>query len=340
MALAAARTAAFARVAVAMRESHAPVAQRRPIRVTQAFAGMSALEFAVARLARYGRPAWEATFAAGEIRRANGAVVDQDALVEAGEHLYYHGVAQAEPPVAADVMVIHEDEALVVVSKPAPLPVHPSGHYAQHTLLALLRQVYGEEAPHPAHRLDANTTGVLVCTKGHAAAGFVQEQFARREVVKTYVARLHGHPTWSARHTDAPIARSADVGGARHTAPDGDPAVTDWQVLARDADGTTLVAAMPLTGRSHQLRLHAQTMGHAIVGDPLYLPTGRRGTRATLHPSDPPMCLHAARIALRHPLTHERVEYVAPCPAWAGGLVPPGHLMIATDTPTHESERS
>jgi UPF0176 protein len=168
-----------------------------------------------------------------------------------------------------------------------------------------------------AHRLDANTSGLIVFTRTRHFAKLVQPQFERGEVEKIYLARVHGHPTSEEFSCDAPIATEPTSAGARDIDPAGLPAKTNFRVLCRNPDGTSLLEARPLTGRTNQIRAHLWHLGHPIVGDPVYLKNRELGASQTLCPSDPSMCLHAHRLAIRHPLDNALVRFESPSPTWA-----------------------
>jgi len=215
------------------------------------------------------------------------------------------------------VEVLHEDEALIVLNKSAPLPMHAGGRFYKNTLQYVLDSVYYPQKPRPSHRLDANTTGVLVVARTRHFASLVQPQFARGEVEKRYLVRVQGQPVANEFTCDAPISDIAGALGSRIVDPiSGLAARTDFRVLERFADDTSLLEARPLTGRTNQIRVHLWHLGFPVCGDPTYWPGGKLGDSQTLAITAPPLCLHALRITLMHPLTRERVQFTAPMPAW------------------------
>jgi 23S rRNA-/tRNA-specific pseudouridylate synthase len=131
------------------------------------------------------------------------------------------------------------------------------------------------------------------------------------------MVRVHGHPAQDEFTCDAPISIENGAVGVRTIEPDGLESLTEFSTLSRLADGTSLVEARPITGRTNQIRLHLWHLGLSVVGDPLYLPNQQVGPKQTLALDDPPLCLHAWRIAFTHPLTGERVSFEAPLPDWA-----------------------
>ena len=219
---------------------------------------------------------------------------------------------------SADVTILYEDEALIVLNKPAPLPMHAGGRFFRNTLQHLLNEVYAPQKPNPGHRLDANTTGIVLFTRTRHFASLLQPQFTRGEVRKTYIARVQGHPAADEFVCDARITDEPGAMGTRSVDElDGMDAKTEFTVKCRLPDGTALIEARPLTGRTNQIRVHLWHLGFPICGDAAYLPGGKLGTQQTLAIGQPPLCLHAAHIAFTHPLTGEGTEFSAPEPEWA-----------------------
>jgi UPF0176 protein len=223
-----------------------------------------------------------------------------------------------EPNVNMRIQVLYEDASLVVLNKPAPLPMHAGGRFYHNTLKYVLDELYRPQKPRPSHRLDANTTGVLVVARTQFIAGKVQTQFARGEIDKRYLVRVHGHPQADTFDCDAPISVYAIKVGLRDVDHEsGLAARTEFRVIDRLADGTTLVEARPLTGRTNQIRVHLWHLGFPVYGEQAYLADGTHGDSQTLSVDDPPLCLHAWRLTIRHPVTNETMTFAAPPPAWA-----------------------
>ena len=263
---------------------------------------------------------WMDALGDGRIVRTNFEAVSADHPVRAGERYLHWLPNTCEPDVNAAIEFLWEDDALVVVNKSAPLPMHPSGRFNRNTLTFIVGEVYAPERPRLCHRLDGNTTGVAILAKTKHAAHIVQEQFDRGLVRKRYVARVQGQPATDVFACDAPISAEAGVAGSRTIDPiDGLAARTEFTVLARLPDGTTLVEARPLTGRTNQIRVHLWQLGLPIVGDQAYLPDHQHGETQTGSMDDAPLCLHAHQIEFRHPLDEKLHTFTAPLPAWAQG---------------------
>jgi UPF0176 protein len=288
----------------------------RPLTVTEAHEGLTLLDFLCTVFQQTSREEWQALIEAGQFLDGERRVLAADEKLHAGARYVRLLAATSEPDVAADIRVLYEDESLVVVNKPAPLPLHPSGRYNRNTLQNILNLVYAPQKVRPAHRLDANTSGVVVLARSRHFAGIVQPQFARGEVEKVYLARLQGHPPQDHFICDAPISDTAGELGSRVVDEAGSPARTEFTVFRRDADGTSLVEARPITGRTNQIRVHAWQLGWPIVGEQTYLPGGQLGTTQTHAVHDLPLCLHSWKLTLTHPLTRERMAFEAAPPAW------------------------
>src|ERR1035437_4124336 len=197
---------------------------------------------------------WEAECARGLIENLQHEAVAADKIVRAGERYRHKFPNVTEPDVDGRVEILHEDEALIVLNKPAPLPMHANGRFYRNTLQHILNEVYHPQRPFPAHRLDANTTGVVLVTRTRHFAGRLQPQFARGEVKKLYLIRVQGQPKVDAFHCDAPISTaSGEIGSREVDFESGLEARTEFRVLQKNSDGTTLLEARPLTGRTNQI---------------------------------------------------------------------------------------
>jgi tRNA pseudouridine32 synthase / 23S rRNA pseudouridine746 synthase len=199
--------------------------------------------------------------------------------------------------------ILHEDDLIIVVNKPAGLLSVP-GKLAgrEDCVLSRLQATHWDALL--VHRLDCDTSGVMIFARTKQAQGFLGQEFEQRRAEKTYVARVWGVMAEDAGHVDLPIGTDWPNRPRQMVTEEGRPAQTDWQVEARGADETR-VRLSPRTGRSHQLRVHMLALGHPILGDPIYA-TGA----ARAHPR---LMLHAATLALSHP-KGGRVAFSAPVP--------------------------
>ncbi|MFM7540563.1 MAG: pseudouridine synthase [Planctomycetota bacterium] len=296
-----------------------PADNHRPLRVHSRHEGMTVLGFLQDLFPHVPGTDWAARFFAGDIVDARLEQVEATRAVRAGERYHTRERARVEPPVNPAIVLLHEDEAIIVVNKPAPLPMHPSGRFNRNTLQGILATAYAPEKPKPAHRLDANTSGLAVFTRTRAFARVLQPGFEKGKTQKWYLARVGGHPAHDRFRCDAQVTESPGHRGSRATTQAGGlDAETEFEVLRRDADGTALLRVRPLTGRTNQIRVHLWHLGIPVLGDPMYLPGGKLGDIQTLGADDPPLNLHAWRLAFLHPGDGKPVEFEAPPPAWAG----------------------
>jgi RluA family pseudouridine synthase len=264
---------------------------------------------------------WESECELGLMLNLRHEPVASNKIVRAGERYLHKFPNAVEPDVNGRVEILHEDEALIVLNKPAPLPMHAGGRFYRNTLQHILNAVYHPQKPHPAHRLDANTTGVMLVTRTRHFAGKLQPQFERGDVKKYYLVRVQGQPPEDNFSCDAPIsAVSGELGSRKVDEEAGLDARTEFRVLQKNADGTALLEARPLTGRTNQIRIHLWHLGFPIVGDPVYLPGKRNGVMQTLGVDELPLCLHAWKISFTHPLTKLPAQFTAPPPAWAASF--------------------
>ncbi len=294
----------------------------RPLNVPQRCDGMTVQECLVTLHPHLGEPYWQQELQEGRILRGQRPVQPQR-IVRMGERLGHLYPNVIEPDVNASIELLWEDEAIVVVNKPAPLPMHPSGRFNHNTLQSLLNRVYAPQVIlRPVHRLDANTTGVVVFAKSKAFASGLMQQFAQSSVRKSYLVLCQGRPVENNFQCTLPISRTKSAAGGRVVDPAGDPAKTEFTVLGHSDElrEQTWLEARPLTGRTNQIRVHLWALGLPIVGDPVYLPQQQLGTLQTLAVDSPPLCLHAWKLQFRHPLTGQPFPISAPPPGWASHL--------------------
>ena len=206
------------------------------------------------------------------------------------------------PPPPDDLKIIHVDDAIIVIDKPTGLLSVP-GRGPEKAICAV--SLINDQYPNPltVHRLDMDTSGIMVFARTKDAQRHLSRQFERRQVSKTYEAVVKGRTREDAGTVDAAIARFSKQRPLRHLDPDGRPAITHWRVLDRE-NGNTRLSLTPETGRSHQLRLHLASLGHPILGDVFY---GDPDTQERLH-------LHAQTLQFEHPETGRSLGFEAAVP--------------------------
>ncbi len=236
------------------------------------------------------------------------------------------------PEVLADptgVTVLFEDADALAVDKPAGQPVHPSGRHLSGTLIQEIHALHagGERLSVPirlCHRLDRETSGVVLLAKGERAHRGIRKQFDRRTIEKRYLALVHGSPEHDSGAIELPLgpAHASRVRMKIAVQEGGQPARTDWQVVERRRD-LALLCCTPITGRQHQIRVHLAAIGHPIVGDKLYGPDDElflRNARHELGPTDletlllPRHALHSHQLTWLSPTTGNPCSATSPLP--------------------------
>lgn len=208
-------------------------------------------------------------------------------------------------PPQEPLSILYDDDTIIVVNKPSGLLSVPGKTEGRTDCLSTrLQALYWNALL--VHRLDCDTSGVMIFAKNKIAQGFLGQEFEKRRAQKTYIARLHGKVTKDTGLVDLPLA--TDWPNRPRQMIDherGRQAQTKWQVLARQ-DRETRVSLSPLTGRSHQLRVHMLALGHPIIGDPIY-----SDVKTAKYPR---LMLHAQSLGLHHPKTREWVYFESPSP--------------------------
>lgn len=210
------------------------------------------------------------------------------------------------PPPPGPLPVIHVDDHLLILDKPAGLLTVP-GRAAEHAdcLESRARETWPDARI--IHRLDMDTSGVIVLARTAHAHRHIGLQFEKRQTRKTYIARVWGQVSEDRGRIDQPLICDWPNRPKQHIDPvNGKAALTDWQVIERGVE-TTRVQLTPLTGRSHQLRVHMTYLGHPILGDNLYAHDRALAASARL-------CLHAETLAFRHPDGGAHVSFSSPAP--------------------------
>jgi 23S rRNA pseudouridine1911/1915/1917 synthase len=238
----------------------------------------------------------------------DGAAVPKRHRVAAGELVVVDEDADRPPPgdpsERADFAVAFEDEHLIVVDKPAGVVVHPARGHWHGTLAQALegRAAGGADAFRPGivHRLDRDTSGLLVVAKSDAVHSALKEALARREITREYLALVEGRPPARSGTLDARVGRDRRVRTRHSTDTDGARAAVTHFTLERALPNATLLRVRLETGRTHQIRVHLREIGHPVCGDPEYGTAGLYGLQRQF--------LHAEHLAFTHPVTGTPVD--------------------------------
>jgi 23S rRNA pseudouridine1911/1915/1917 synthase len=247
--------------------------------------------------------------------RVDGVAARKGHRVRGGDSIEVLDEQRSAAPAASDVpvarfAVAHEDDHLIVVDKPAGVVVHPARGHRHGTLAqALAGRIAGGEEDWRAgivHRLDRDTSGLLVVAKSDAVHRALKAAIAARTMHREYLALVEGRPPARSGTIEAPIGRDRRMRTRMSTDTDvPKPAITHFE-LDRALAGATLLRVRLQTGRTHQIRVHMQAIGHPVCGDPDYGTAGLYGLRRQF--------LHAARLAFEHPVTDEALDVVSALP--------------------------
>jgi 23S rRNA pseudouridine1911/1915/1917 synthase len=266
---------------------------------------------------------------ATQVTLSDGRRPRSSAPVRAGQIIHLDRPAPIEPEVPRHFEVLYEDADVLALDKPAGLPMHPTAKFYRNTLTSLLRERYPEEALQIAHRIDRETSGVLLVARTPSAASWLKRAFARRAVDKSYLALVKGQPD-DEGVIDQPI-KLLDTPSHVMMGPaaDGLKAVTRFRIVRRFAEHA-LCAAHPETGRQHQIRVHLAAIGCPLVGDKLYgvddsiflqKLTGEIDAANRQHLVLDRHALHAHELRLFHPVRGAEIALTAPLPADLAALL-------------------
>jgi len=278
--------------------------------------------FLAAQASELSRSAMQRLISAGQVT-VNGEPSKASQKVRAGDQVVVLLPAAETPQPLAEAIplkIVYEDAALLVVDKPAGMVVHPAPGHSGGTLVnALLAYcpelaVAGDDRPGLVHRLDRDTSGLILVAKNEKTRRTLQRQFKDRQVRKAYLALVDGHlqPAWG--RIEAPIGRDPHHRQRMAVLAGGREAITEYHVLEQfakrlgpAAGDYSLLEVEPATGRTHQIRVHLASIGYPIVGDAVY---GRRRSRLAVSRQ----FLHARRLGFKHPSTGQRLELESPLP--------------------------
>ncbi len=262
-----------------------------------------------------------------QIRFSDGRRVRASSGVRGGETIMLNRPAPQEPEVPRDFAVLAEDDTFLAIDKPSGLPIHTTAKFWRNTLVAVLRERYPDQGLQVCHRLDRETSGVLLVARGREASSILKRAFARRAVSKTYLALVHGVPSPAEGTVDSPVhlldSPTHLMMGVAEAGQDGLPALTHYRVI-QTFERNALLAVTPHTGRQHQIRVHLASIGHPIVGDKLYRASEKQFmaycdggmTPELLDAFDglPRHALHAHRLTFPHPITGAPITVESPLP--------------------------
>lgn len=253
----------------------------------------------------------------------NGSEAKASSKVQIGQIVTIDYEEETESKIQGEdipIDIIYEDNDILVVNKPKDMVVHPAVGNKNGTLVNAilgrheLSDINGDIRPGIVHRLDKNTTGVLVIAKNNLAHQKIAKQIENRETKKEYIALVRGLINENEGVIDMPIGRHQTDRKKMAVRKDGKPAITEFKVLKRFKEGYTLLSINLKTGRTHQIRVHMSHIGFPIVGDDVYS-NGKNQFGVTSQ------MLHAHRLSFIHPTTNELVTFEAPLPEYFKNII-------------------
>jgi len=314
------------------------------VQVNERGAGRRVDAYLSLRFSDWSRTAMVRFIREGRVHSDLRGALKPSSTLAAGEvlRLYIPGLAPEAPPPPLPA-VLYEDEDLLALDKPAGLLMHAVGQKWSYGLVGLARDARPEAAIDLSHRLDRETSGVVLLTKSAEANRRMKELFQTRKVGKSYLALVRGSPAWD--HTTCEVPLGAAIGSEvelrRGANPDGDSARTHFTVLKR-LPAHALVACRPFTGRTHQIRAHLESLAVPILGDKLYgQPDDIFLENLRVGPTDrvraavgfPRHALHARAIVFPHPMSGQALRVRAPLPADMAEIVAGALPTWAPDAP-------
>lgn len=301
-------------------------------------AGRLLLDYVAARFTYRSRKDWQSELSEGRFM-VNNAVATLDTILNARDFIVYDMPDIEEPRVDFRYSILHEDEDLLVVNKPAPLPCHPGGRFFQHTLWSRLRKDYGPQTPMFVNRLDRETSGVVVLAKNSKSAHICQRQFVGQLVEKLYLVLVEGDfpagqaraEGWLTKDPQSTVRKKVRFCRAAEAKPtDSQSCSTTFRLRARH-EGLSLLEAIPHTGRCHQIRATLFSLGYPVVGDKLYGVDDQlflRFMEDSLSHEDyrrlrlPRQALHSASLTMSHPTSEKKIIFTAPLPQDFSSIFP------------------
>lgn len=234
----------------------------------------------------------------------NGTPVHMRAMVRCGDEIevnFPNEDSEHIPPIDIPLDILYEDDYILAVNKPTNMPVHPSKGNNLPTLANAVRAYFGTPFVFRSiTRLDRDTSGIVLIAKDQLSAARLSRAMREGQFTKKYLARVVGKPENERGVIDAPIEREREGEMRRVVRPDGKESLTEYELLSVDATGNALLLVTPITGRTHQIRVHMAHIGHPLVGDFLY---GERIEGNTYS-------LHCRELCFPHPKTNEHITIV------------------------------
>lgn len=257
--------------------------------------------------------AWQQNLNNGEVSLNGATATGSESLTE-GQTLIWNRPPWMEPDCPAHFDILFEDAYLLAVNKPSGLPTLPGGGFMENTLLRLVQKHYPDA--NPVHRLGRGTSGIVLFARTAEAAANLTAHWNTAKIQKIYRALAQNVAQHDSYEILTPIGRTPHprLGWVWAASPSGKPSKSVARVIARGT-GTTTFEVTLHSGRPHQIRIHLASIGHPLVGDPLYGPAGQPLEEDPGLPGDGGYLLHAQFLRFEHPISGEQISLEAPLPA-------------------------
>jgi RluA family pseudouridine synthase len=279
--------------------------------VKKKFEGFNIIDFFLTIVPRSNKEIWH-TKIKNQSLLINGKPANLLSTLKGGDITQHNSEPRKEPWINDDIKLLYDDEEIMIINKPAPLPMHPSGRFNKNSLTKILTLAFPEEDFKIVHRLDANTTGVVVLAKNKEIAESIASQFKNKSTQKTYLAKIEGIPSEDYFSTNTKIGLEKSAGGGRESDCNGIEAFTEFKVLERNVkENNTLLEVKPHTGRTNQIRLHLANLNLPIIGDHGYKDRDYFKNNPLTY-NDDCLCLHAWKLNFYYKGEHLTIE--APIP--------------------------
>lgn len=283
-------------------------------------AGRRLDEYLAGKFPFFSRAAWQKEIFSGVVLINGSRAKKPSQRLQMGDELRRLHPFDEEPVVDTHMPVIWCDGEVAAVLKPAGLPMHEAGYYRRRTVAGVLPEVLGAGWT-PVHRLDRETSGLLLCARQPVIRAKLTEMWTNKQVRKTYLAVVNGNPSLELWDVNLPIrSERFERTNRSEICESGDSATTVFRVLARGEDAC-LLEAKPLTGRTNQIRVHIAAAGHPLIGDKVYGADPRileiyRKEGNSDHVKElagfPRHALHAWKLSLQHPITQKEIHLECP----------------------------
>ena len=298
-------------------------------RVKAADAGKTVLDYYTQKYRHSSQSEWQARIESGRVL-LDDSKTSAETILKTGAKLTYHRAPWIEPEVPLQFQILYEDRDLLVINKPAGLPVMPGGGFLEHTLLWQLKTDYPQDTPVPIHRLGRGTSGLLLLGRSPLAKSKLSQQMRNStigqnipQITKVYRVLVRGNTIGDRLTIEQPIGKIPHpiLGYIYGATPQGKYARSECRVVERYEDHTLLEVTI-LTGRPHQIRIHLAAAGYPLLGDPLYIVGGtftpldpvRLSKKSIPVPGDCGYFLHAYRLSFTHPRLSKQMDFKCSTP--------------------------